>query len=65
MPPTPLKTPRPLLPVERAFLLKQRANLMDQLTFVETTLGIPSSLRSKHERRATNHLDRGDRNRVE
>lgn len=40
-----------LLPVEREFLLKQRANILDQLAFVERRLGVSSSVRDKQERR--------------
>lgn len=42
----------PLMPVEREYLTKERANLLDRLTFVEQKLGIPSSVMSKGERRA-------------
>ncbi len=44
-------TDRPLLAVEREILIKERATLLDRLTHVEGLLGVPSSLRSKEERR--------------
>ena len=41
----------PLLAVEREFLLKQRANTLDQLALIERRLGIPSSVYDKQHRR--------------
>lgn len=42
----------PLMPIEREYLIKERANLLDRLTFVERKLGMSSSVMSKDERRA-------------
>lgn len=39
-----------LLTVEREILAKERATLIDRLTFVERRLGIESSIRPKRER---------------
>lgn len=55
----PQRIPDQLLPVEREFLTKQRANVLDQLAFIERRLGVPSSVRDKQERR-TQRRTEGD-----
>ena len=50
----------PLLPVEREFLLKQRANTLDQLALIERRLGIPSSVYDKQHRRNQRRAEEND-----
>ena len=49
-----------LLPVEREFLLKQRANVLDQLALLEKRLGMPSSVMDKQSRRDERRKSRDD-----
>jgi len=47
-----------LLPVEREYLIKERANLLDRLAFIDTKLGtrtidVSGRVLGKQERRAT------------
>jgi hypothetical protein len=44
-------TTNTLLPAEREILVKERATLIDRLTFVERLLGEPSSVLGKQQRR--------------
>ena len=43
---------RPLLPVEKEYLIKERANVLDRLAFIERRLGLPPSVLNKQQRRA-------------
>jgi hypothetical protein len=43
-----------LLPVEREYLMKERASLIERIRFVENRLNMPSSLIDHHLRRAIN-----------
>lgn len=47
-----------LLAAEREYLLKERATLIDRLTFVEARLGLPSSIVPKQERERVKLEDR-------
>lgn len=47
-----------LLPAEREILMKERATLIDRITFVEQMLDLPSCIMSKAERERVQYEQR-------
>lgn len=55
-----MQQPDQLSQAEREYLIKQRANVLDQLAFLERRLGLPSSVKEKQQRRDERRSARDD-----